>query len=791
MKPLPHAAALFVIATACAHFSASHTSAQAQNQTPLNTNQPRLDFDAFIDRVNDPTRTPPQLIALAQSLDDDVRAIAQPGTRLVFGQPSPSLRDHLCQRHEDAHNALVALAERIDAHVDQLDATQSSADDTTAALVNLREGLIRLRLARINIARATCQRNAEAKRELLVSALTDAGQVPPLSPWHEVERALLEAVALVVGNEPEPARTRLGIARQFARDPAVDPALRRAMEQQVTIARVAAAAMDRSSDAAEAIYNAALQGNRFTTPADRLLAAEALSVAIGFEHPLLDLTSVFTEQEIITLLLPRLTDLYTRDTTLAARDPAVQAAVGVSIIDNTPSRAIPLLHRAIAAGIAKPVIDAEARYALGFGLLTSDTTAPEQATQVFIDAVNLYPQHRNTPHALRSIAHASTTAALKESPPTLISVRDATSWIDRARAATPENAQHRHPLDRLDIALSLTAVTIDEYAAERAWWTRAMSAADALQVSIVSGAQSDQHDPARIQAVHANLAARLIELRDTQSPPSRDFTFLFDCAEAPANTPTAIAAHALALYLNRDHALALERAVQAADALPQHPSLSTVRLVGEALIYPAVQQTDQSAIRRSIALLGPAALPSLQSLISERAHHAPPQAQLFFDDTTEPTQPLERLRILLTEASSLAAAQDHPASPTLHADLARLCLSVADPQGALGPATMARAPSLRAEALYQLGDTQPAFNEFRQIAQQAPVDADQWWHAWTRMLQILDAINADNTRTQQLKLELARLQARPAFDGDSESGRRIAALAASYADRATRSDEQP
>jgi len=85
----------------------------------------------------------------------------------------------------------------------------------------------------------------------------------------------------------------------------------------------------------------------------------------------------------------------------------------------------------------------------------------------------------------------------------------------------------------------------------------------------------------------------------------------------------------------------------------------------------------------------------------------------------------------------------------------------------------------RAEAMFAMGDDQPAFALYREIADNAafadPGGRD-FWRAWTRMLEILARQNTDGARTETITREIARLRAMPSAPDHPDCLARLAEI---------------
>lgn len=89
---------------------------------------------------------------------------------------------------------------------------------------------------------------------------------------------------------------------------------------------------------------------------------------------------------------------------------------------------------------------------------------------------------------------------------------------------------------------------------------------------------------------------------------------------------------------------------------------------------------------------------------------------------------------------------------------------------------------LRAEAHLRGGDELSAFAIYRELATALGTTASwrstrEHWHAWARMLEILDRQNGDGSRTQAVADSVRRLQALPSWGEHPDAIRRIEAIA--------------
>ncbi len=86
---------------------------------------------------------------------------------------------------------------------------------------------------------------------------------------------------------------------------------------------------------------------------------------------------------------------------------------------------------------------------------------------------------------------------------------------------------------------------------------------------------------------------------------------------------------------------------------------------------------------------------------------------------------------------------------------------------------------VHAEVLLALDDEAGAFTRFRDIAtsRAAQTEDEGYWHAWTRMLEILERQNSGGSRTQGIRDAVRRLRALPSWGEHTECARRIEAVA--------------
>ena len=89
---------------------------------------------------------------------------------------------------------------------------------------------------------------------------------------------------------------------------------------------------------------------------------------------------------------------------------------------------------------------------------------------------------------------------------------------------------------------------------------------------------------------------------------------------------------------------------------------------------------------------------------------------------------------------------------------------------------------LHGEAHLSLGDDISAFARFRAVAtareeDQAARSSRPYWHAWARMLEILERQNADGARTDEIDRTVRRLRALPSWGTHADCVEKIEAVA--------------
>ncbi|GAB4518187.1 MAG: hypothetical protein Tsb0013_22350 [Phycisphaerales bacterium] len=188
------------------------------------------------------------------------------------------------------------------------------------------------------------------------------------------------------------------------------------------------------------------------------------------------------------------------------------------------------------------------------------------------------------------------------------------------------------------------------------------------------------------------------------------------------------------------------------------------------------------SLRRALDLgEGPRALPG--SVFTPDAARADALTRAFLADLGEPDHRLviearyARVRASLA-GDSVYAGRTRDAALLVAAGEAEAALGVLDGLERETPVSSI----VRAEALLALGDDASAFSALRSVVAALEDAADTrgtrpYWHAWTRMLEILERQNSDGSRTEEIVRTVRRLRALAGWGAHADCTERIDALA--------------
>lgn len=726
---------------------------------------------------------------------------------VMYGEAPPERAD-ACRI---AARAVCVIAKRageaIDRAIDAADRAASNPpgaadpglEQDIASLIHSRDVLLPLRAARAMLLLSALEPDRAIRESLAKAALTLATSSRGEAPWAQNERDLLLAAAQSRLEQGDAALETVGRVFKRIADPNVDPSLRRAVEAEAALIEALAAAQARGPVGAAEILRSRLDGPAFApgnAPRPLALGLAAADVLLRLApremkelhdesgrqraqaraqrayEPLLERRS-WPERLYIYQHLGR----QTSPRQLSAQSPAVGvvAASFRALSEGRPDDAATILEQRVTLErLVLESVGADGAYLLlRASVESTDRERLRRAIALGHTLAEHEPEDPRSPEALALAARAA----------------------DRHFRETPPGEPAEESFERLLYALRRVHLSTLEIPDRDAWRVTlaGMLAGVAEQPGLNDArvtasecswlAESIQDPSKRIEAqVFAARAwtAALRAAQFEQSPTTTDLArqllascdpTIIDAAGArggPARLEMAARRATALVALGRaaDALTEVEAVAASEDAVPEVRDLA---LRAQAEAYLDLGREHEA--RESLARFAGSRVEAVALLAerSDRAWRAMEQRTRGFI-AGEPAADLNAQQA----ARVFRLAADLHREQARSMERARLgwaLLLAGDPDRALEAFDAASAegesPSLlrgTAEARLARGDDEGAFSEFRRLAQTMEASGDtsrDYWHAWTRMLEILARRPRDPDSGASVRREIARLRSLP------------------------------
>lgn len=755
---------------------------------------------------------------LIGAIESSVQAAADAGAETVLlGVPSRE------QRSATAHAAalVLVLSRQAMRRIDALLSRPGPQTDETRRLAIARETIIPLRAARACLWLGACA-EGQARADWAARAVAIADETGPATIWAVAERAVVLGLADVMLDEPEKALESLSEARATLHD---NPALResRWLDVEANLATVLATGEARSSDAAYKILDR-LEDEPPFKRADGLhawaLALLSADVAhrVGLMH-----ASTNDDPSERTRLVERSVLRYAalldvRDSTQTDRaarrrdvDERLRRIIAATDVDPTSLPAIAAAAVAAGADEADPAERARAVAMLNQTIksvpLGHDAFAPDlffqlgrleaasddpqdaaRAAEALLRFAALAPTDARTPSALA----AACAAALKG--PDAPDARTLSLKALRAAVASPVAVPHADAW-RLQLARLLSEQMEGQPVESR--WPALLEASGALHT--VQGQEQ------RVSAANA-LASMWLEAIDrvsdevlTREWKERVATGALSEADAArslladASSARANEARAGAALLAAESHLVLDQPKRALEDLSRDAFTTSNAALGGRLARArfltliALGRTDDAfgALDDLAAIDRAQALVALAQIERQATESVETSVQGFPPPTPGPGVGVAA--DILAHGVAWRRANDAPVSEALRLAAARTLLFAGHAAAGADLLTADKERPPSADQLLVLGEAYlaeheeaAAFDAFRRVVvalEPSQTDDRAYWHAWTRMLEILQRRNPEGARSADIRREVARLRTLDSWKSFPDCKARIEAVA--------------
>jgi len=689
--------------------------------------------------------------------------------------------------------------------------------------VHLRETVLPLRTARALVLQAALTGDDAQRRTLGEQAQAMVEHVPASGPWSEIERSMVLALSWLARGETDEAVKHLAAAHTASIDPATPDAVRRVMGDEIALGGVLATLRAQGPAMARTVLEKIRDTTPFASDGQRDPHLALLAAGCGLRLARAEAAATADSQARLAIMekaYKGFADLAERtDTGLPAVDVRrlVYAGLGPIVPSDAPLGVLPPIvsiakarclaeahDRDGAMAILEPLLrrpsdelgstETDAMW-LTAALLTSENTSAERrrAADLFVRLSQEFPSDAQAPQALE--AAASSAFKLSEEVATaspearerareflieclrLVHTSEAevarrNAWrveLCRQLTAEPNVLDARLSLRRMDearsVASSIPADSIDRanasYVVASGWCTilelatrrpEAFTAAD-MELTDIADAQLETAEAARM-FIEASI--RMPEGQNDES------------LQQALRSTTAFAAEALLLLNRPNDGLNLIMALPGAT-----PSQEANARVARAAVHVLAELGGMSEARQwmdRLCDISPEWARWTLAEMSDRAWNQIEGDVLGFpaDKTLDPSHdaaiPVLRLVEEMAHCRSLAESDMYKKRLAW-----ALVLSGDGDQAARLFDTMMQSGGRQIDLLRGLGEARiasgndaAAFTAFREVAtllEAQPHKDRNYWHAWTRMLQILARQNADGSRTETIAREVERLKA--------------------------------
>ncbi len=802
--------------------------------------KPPRDPSAILSAIDAKKSTPTScatVIGAVEAWADWGERIAGSQTTLV-GLPGP---DHVQGARIAARStaALAAVARAmIDTTIDQTDRAapmggSPEQDEELLPLLHARQVTLPLRAARAAAVLSASEVRAESRTALARSALALARAAEPVSAWAEAERSLIIGHAALAGGSAAESLEAFAAARRAVSAKGLPTQLAAQVNVEAALGSALALARERGPLTAQDALLSSLTRPPFidadsrSEPAPSLLGAQthlriarllaastndesrrraALQRAFDrfaelLSHPPRGVEATVWRSHVYESLAPGL-EAEDADGTLAP----VAAMARVRGISSDPAHreeSLRILRAIIARSNLQPrSVEADARLELAILSAQSDrTSALEESVALFTDFAERFADDSRAPTAI-ALACAAADRLVRADPSKaelyLATLRHAST----SELAVPAQDAWRLALARFrSLAAESQPPTLDGVRA---------AAESAREADVVTSMVRDPRTlyEARVLAVRAWSAA-LIALQSNPAldPPSELDSQALGSALSRAALATAQGVGTEASptdIILVQIAIALSKLAQGADfastsaalqsgvhAWSRDPGLRALAARGARGLLLASLRAGQP----------PTALAAARSLNDLEPQEGDRLVRLYAEHdwkTIEPMTigPVDRaprqggapMGIERAVASLLVAPDLDSATPAdrMRRAWALLVLGAVEEAAPDFRLVLEAEPGWRSarlglgEALLAAGDDAGAFAQFRDLAAALEAAAERsadYFHAWTRMLEILARQNKDGARTQTIQRECKRLLLTPEVDQCALCRPRLAALA--------------
>lgn len=736
---------------------------------------------------------------------------------VMYGHPEPR-RVAAARLSARSMCALCAAAiALIDATVDALDRPggaavsdeeQARRDQAVMRLLHARQVVLPLRAARASLLLAATEPRAEMKGRLADSAEAIARKVEPVSPWAQAESMLIAAGAMLLRDKPAEALAAAESAEQAVEAAAAPPALRRAVLVESALLRARGLGASRGPITAREAMREWFESDRFVVAgvrdiADSLAAADIFVwLAAREAQPITNEGERRAVQARAHQVFAEIAAGRTQPERLFVYRHAGRHVTPASPLDGLPAVssigfALVRMGEEGKAGEAAAALDAlierapeslealESDAAFLLARARFEEGGPSgllRAAEAGLSFSQRFPADDRAPEALEIAASAAANArasaadsadAAKAEDLLLTALRKLHTSALEAERADPWRALlaelGAQRAGRAEPSASIEAATesalVSRAVTTPAWMIRAELAAARAWSEALRICEDAPEGLLPVPDAAARAATQLLEL---SSP--RDISAAGPRAPAEASMEMASRRARALNVLGRpaDALTELERSLApgAAESSASGPGALQEALTAYLLL---AREADAQQIAQRLEAVQPGAPRALLARASDRAWRGIEPSTRAFIAGEPPAAP--GAGSLVFRASAHWAG-DPDRRIMQHAREAWALLLSGDAAGAAGAfESVAQAGHRTASVLRGLGearlvlkDDARAFEAFRETARALETQQDfarDYFHAWTRMLEILARRGASTDDAATVRREIARLRSLP------------------------------
>lgn len=692
--------------------------------------------------------------------------LAGSSASVLYGVPAPADTAAAAQAGAAILSIIRVTARQIDEGTVEADkrAAAGTASPEEESLLNravhARSVLLPLRAARAMLLSAAGERDPERRRRLATEAGKLAAAAEPVAPWADAERSLLRALALLASSDtPETGREAAQAAAAGVatlNEDGAPEALRTELGDDLGFVAVLATARTEPASALAALTTLVDRGPIRSNPAARIAAAEVhLRLRAGTSAPASAPRDAFSGYLLATDAQPDLKSAANVLQRLAAvvgerapatAPPVARAASCLAALRASPSTAT--IEGCAAEGGEQPPASRERRLFLAV-LAGASPLPPESTPETRLAlarallALSEPPSADAQPHPDRAAAGALALTALAPLPIESVGLVGEQAWLAATDYPVLNSPAPNWSLDDLRLRRAL-AEPLDQALVTVRDIRSPAHAARAWSILL----DRPQRDPAIMSGDRAALTGTAAAAVDDAA------------RRGPGATSTAGAAWPDLLA-----EAAAFAPLPATAVLPTPDSLSPA-----GRLRAALARLDAPGVESALTSLGndPASLAESLATISDRAWARCRSATARFALTPPTPEQASAARVLALTAPRLDAFSE-PQRPVARERAALALLISADAPGAsrlLEASINAGTPRLDlilalAEAHLANADNPRAFARFREAAAATKPDGEfaaDHFHAWARMLQILDRRATTDAEKEEVKRQARRLR---------------------------------